>query len=81
MCTLVATGDGGVGWRLIDGHIALGVDDVYQAGEDVKARGGNVVREAGPMNRYTARATAPTDADRASFVPTRVSRKKGVEVG
>ena len=31
------------------GHIALGVDDVYQACEDIRARGGKVVREAGPM--------------------------------
>lgn len=31
------------------GHIALGVDDVYQACADIRARGGKVVREAGPM--------------------------------
>ncbi|MFW2160581.1 lactoylglutathione lyase [Acinetobacter beijerinckii] len=31
------------------GHIAIGVDDAYQACEDIKARGGKVVREAGPM--------------------------------
>lgn len=31
------------------GHIALGVDDAYQACSDIKSRGGNVVREAGPM--------------------------------
>lgn len=31
------------------GHIALGVDDAYQACAEIKARGGNVVREAGPM--------------------------------
>jgi lactoylglutathione lyase len=31
------------------GHIALAVDDAYQACEEIKARGGNVVREAGPM--------------------------------
>ena len=31
------------------GHIAIGVEDAYQACEDIKARGGNVVREAGPM--------------------------------
>jgi lactoylglutathione lyase len=31
------------------GHIALEVDDVYKACVDIKARGGKVTREAGPM--------------------------------
>jgi len=31
------------------GHIALEVDDVYQACEAIKARGGKITREAGPM--------------------------------
>lgn len=31
------------------GHIALEVDDAHAACEQVKARGGKVVREAGPM--------------------------------
>jgi lactoylglutathione lyase len=31
------------------GHIALEVDDVYKACADIKARGGKVTREAGPM--------------------------------
>lgn len=31
------------------GHIALEVDDAYAACDQVKARGGKVVREAGPM--------------------------------
>lgn len=31
------------------GHIAIAVEDAYQACEDIKARGGKVVREAGPM--------------------------------
>ncbi|MBF7682037.1 lactoylglutathione lyase [Acinetobacter sp. B5B] len=31
------------------GHIALGVDDAYEACEDIKRRGGEVVRPAGPM--------------------------------
>ena len=35
------------------GHIALEVDDVYQATADVKARGGRLLREAGPMNAGT----------------------------
>ena len=35
------------------GHVALGVEDVYRACEDIKARGGRVVREAGPMKGGT----------------------------
>ena len=31
------------------GHIAIGVDDVYATCDRIKARGGKVVREAGPM--------------------------------
>jgi len=31
------------------GHIAIEVDDAYKACEKVKAKGGKVVREAGPM--------------------------------
>ena len=31
------------------GHIAIGVDDVYAACNRIKAKGGKVVREAGPM--------------------------------
>ncbi len=31
------------------GHIAIGVDDVYAACERIKAQGGKVVREPGPM--------------------------------
>lgn len=31
------------------GHIAIEMDDVYQACEEVKQKGGKVVREAGPM--------------------------------
>lgn len=31
------------------GHIALGVDDIYTTCEEIKTRGGKVVREPGPM--------------------------------
>ncbi|SMF04358.1 lactoylglutathione lyase [Alteromonadaceae bacterium Bs31] len=31
------------------GHLAIGVEDVYAACEKIKAAGGKVVREAGPM--------------------------------
>lgn len=32
------------------GHIALEVDDVYEATDRIKQRGGKIIREAGPMN-------------------------------
>lgn len=32
------------------GHIALEVDDVYTATEEIKNRGGKILRDAGPMN-------------------------------
>jgi lactoylglutathione lyase len=35
------------------GHIAIEVDDAYQACVDVKKAGGKVVREAGPMKHGT----------------------------
>lgn len=31
------------------GHIAIAVEDVYQSVENIRAAGGKVVREAGPM--------------------------------
>jgi lactoylglutathione lyase len=35
------------------GHIAIEVDDVYRAVEELRGRGGKVIREAGPMNAGT----------------------------
>ncbi|MFT6915781.1 MAG: lactoylglutathione lyase [Motiliproteus sp.] len=35
------------------GHLAIEVEDVYQACAQIKAQGGNVVREAGPMKHGT----------------------------
>ncbi len=32
------------------GHIAIEVDDVYQATDTIKQHGGKILREAGPMN-------------------------------
>lgn len=36
------------------GHIAIEVEDVYQACDVIKAKGGEVVREAGPMKNSTS---------------------------
>ncbi|NEV60809.1 lactoylglutathione lyase [Thiorhodococcus minor] len=32
------------------GHIAIEVDDVYQATDRIRAQGGKILRDAGPMN-------------------------------
>jgi lactoylglutathione lyase len=45
------------------GHIALAVDDAYAACEQIKARGGRVVREAGPMKHGTTVIAFVEDPD------------------
>ena len=45
------------------GHIAIGVEDAYRACEEIKARGGNVVREAGPMKGGTTVIAFVEDPD------------------
>jgi len=45
------------------GHIALEVDDVYQAVESIKKQGGNILREAGPMNAGTTIIAFVEDPD------------------
>jgi lactoylglutathione lyase len=35
------------------GHIAIGVDDIYQTCEQIRAQGGKVTREPGPMKHGT----------------------------
>lgn len=35
------------------GHIALEVDDVYAATDEIRQRGGKIIRDAGPMNAGT----------------------------
>ncbi|MHB8471578.1 MAG: lactoylglutathione lyase [Gammaproteobacteria bacterium] len=45
------------------GHIALEVDDVYQAADAIKQRGGKILREAGPMNAGTTLIAFVADPD------------------
>ncbi len=45
------------------GHIALEVDDVYQATEKIRKNGGNILREAGPMNAGATIIAFVTDPD------------------
>ncbi|PLY15124.1 MAG: lactoylglutathione lyase [Sedimenticola sp.] len=35
------------------GHLAIEVDDVYQACDEIRTRGGKIIRDAGPMNAGT----------------------------
>ena len=45
------------------GHIALGMSDVYGACEKIKAAGGQVTREAGPVKGGTTVIAFVTDPD------------------
>jgi lactoylglutathione lyase len=45
------------------GHIALEVGDAYKACEEIKKRGGKVVREAGPMKHGTTVIAFVEDPD------------------
>ena len=45
------------------GHIALAVPDAYKACEEIKKRGGKVVREAGPMKHGTTVIAFVEDPD------------------
>ncbi len=45
------------------GHIALEVDDVYRAADEIKRRGGKILREAGPMNAGTTIIAFVADPD------------------
>jgi lactoylglutathione lyase len=45
------------------GHIALEVDDVYQSAEEIRQRGGKIIRDAGPMNAGTTIIAFVEDPD------------------
>ena len=45
------------------GHIALEVDDVYRAADEIRQRGGKILREAGPMNAGTTIIAFVADPD------------------
>ena len=45
------------------GHIALEVDDVYQATDAIRQRGGKITRDAGPMNAGTTVIAFVEDPD------------------
>jgi lactoylglutathione lyase len=45
------------------GHLAIEVDDVYKAAEDIRAAGGRIIREPGPMNAGTTIIAFVADPD------------------
>jgi len=45
------------------GHLAIEVDDVYKAAEDIQKQGGKIIREAGPMNAGTTIIAFAEDPD------------------
>ena len=45
------------------GHLALGVEDIYAACDKIKALGGNVTREAGPVKGGETHIAFITDPD------------------
>lgn len=45
------------------GHIAIEVDDVYRATDDIRQRGGKIIRDAGPMNAGTTIIAFVEDPD------------------
>lgn len=45
------------------GHLALEVDDVYSATDEIRQRGGKIIRDAGPMNAGTTIIAFVEDPD------------------
>jgi len=45
------------------GHIAVEVEDVYQAAEKIRKAGGKIIREPGPMNAGTTLLAFVADPD------------------
>ena len=45
------------------GHLAIEVNDVYQAVEKIKQQGGKIIRDAGPMNAGTTIIAFVEDPD------------------
>jgi lactoylglutathione lyase len=45
------------------GHLAIEVEDVYEATESIRQQGGKIIREAGPMNAGTTIIAFVEDPD------------------
>jgi lactoylglutathione lyase len=57
------------------GHIAIEVEDAYKTCDEIKKRGGKVVREAGPMKHGTTVIAFAEDPDgyRIEFIQRKVA--------
>lgn len=58
------------------GHIALGVEDIYGTCDKIKAKGGKVVREPGPMKHGTTVIAFVEDPDGYKIELIQTSSKK-----
>ena len=45
------------------GHLAIEVDDIYRATEEIRGQGGKIIREPGPMNAGTTLLAFVADPD------------------
>jgi lactoylglutathione lyase len=45
------------------GHLAIEVEDVYKACDEIRVRGGKIIRDAGPMNAGTTIIAFVEDPD------------------
>jgi lactoylglutathione lyase len=57
------------------GHLAIGVDDTYAACEKIKQQGGEVVREAGPMQHGSTVIAFVKDPDGYMIELIQMSRR------
>lgn len=58
------------------GHLALGVEDIYAACDNIKALGGNVTREAGPVKGGETHIAFITDPDGYQIELIQIELKK-----
>ncbi|QHV00613.1 lactoylglutathione lyase [Synechocystis sp. CACIAM 05] len=58
------------------GHIALGVEDIYSTCDKIRAKGGKVVREPGPMKHGTTVIAFVEDPDGYKIELIQTSSKK-----
>lgn len=58
------------------GHIAIEVEDVYQACDAIKAKGGDIVREAGPMKNSSSNTILAFARDPDGYMIELLSAKR-----
>lgn len=63
------------------GHIAIGVDDIYATCAAIKAQGGNVTREPGPMKHGSTVIAFVTDPDGYKVELIQLSSHESTQAG